>query len=55
MKMTLVFGIFGFYLRDTILENIELALLFHRAIILSIIFDDQQYQMLFSSQLRLLG
>jgi hypothetical protein len=39
MKITLVFGIFGFYLRDTILEKIELAHLFHRALILSIIFD----------------
>jgi hypothetical protein len=27
MKQTLVFGIFGFYLRDTIREKIELALL----------------------------
>jgi hypothetical protein len=55
MKQTLVFGIFGFYLRDTIREKIELALLFHRASAFSITFDDQQYQMLFSSQLRLQG
>ena len=58
MKQILVFGIFGFYLRDMILEKTELVLLFHKALIFSIIFDDQQLvsNAFFKSiNLRLLG